>query len=350
MRKTTLSLLSVLLLAHASPAWTQESGQPVPAPLPPVQAQALPADGIRTEATVIVNGNQPGPGLWLVRNGGNELWILGTISPLPANFHWETRQVDAVIAGAQEVMYSPSLSVGSDIGKLRALTLLPSLIGVKNNPDGKRLSDLLPAETYVRWSAFRDRFLDDRGSDRLRPAFAANALWKAAIKRSGMSDKNVARNAVAEAVKRHNPKVTVVQEAISIKDPKAAIKQFKASELEDLDCLDRTLDRLGQDMELLRGRANAWATGDVAALRAMPQSDQYQACVEAITESGVGRKLGMGDVAERLQAQWLSKADAALASNATTFAILPMRDLLKPGGIVDLLKAKGYTVLAPDDE
>jgi len=207
---------------------------------------------------------------------------------------------------------------------------------------------VLPATTYVRWSAFRDRFLD-RDDDKLRPAFAADALWKAAIKRSGMTDKGIVSPVVTAAVERHQPKVTLVNHKIVIKDPKAALKQFKASELEDLACLERTLDRLGEDMELLRGRANAWATGDVAALRAMPQTDQYQACLEAITESGIGRKLGMGDVAAKLREEWYAKADAALDANATTFAILPMRELLRSGGVADTLKAKGYTVLAPDE-
>ena len=344
MRKTTLTLLSVLLLAHASPAWT-ESEQPVPAPALP---QIMPADGIRTEATVIVDGTQPGPGLWLVRKGSHDLWILGTISPLPAKMQWQTRQIEEVIGNAQEVIYQPSMSVGSDIGKFRAMFLLPSLIGIKNNPDGKKLSDVLPAATYVRWSAFRDRFLD-RDDDKLRPAFAADALWKAAIKRSGMSDKGIVSPVVAAAVERHQPKVTLVKQTIMVKDPKAALKQFKAAELEDLACLERTLDRLGEDMELLRGRANAWATGDVAALRAMPQTDQYQACMEAITESGIGRKLGMGDVAAKLREEWYAKAEAALDANATTFAVLPTRELLRPGGVADTLKAKGYTVLAPDE-
>lgn len=337
----------VAMAMMVGPVHAQVAEAPADTPSTPQQA-AVGADGIRTEATVIVDGTQPGPGLWLVRKGAHDLWILGTISPLPAKMQWQTRQIDEVIANAQEVIYQPSMSVTSDIGKFRAMFLLPSLIGIKNNPDGKKLSDVLPATTYVRWSAFRDRFLD-RDDDKLRPAFAADALWKAAIKRSGMTDKGIVSPVVTAAVERHQPKVTLVNHKIVIKDPKAALKQFKASELEDLACLERTLDRLGEDMELLRGRANAWATGDVAALRAMPQTDQYQACLEAITESGIGRKLGMGDVAAKLREEWYAKADAALDANATTFAILPMRELLRSGGVADTLKAKGYTVLAPDE-
>lgn len=345
MRKTILATTMTMAMV-VMPLQAQVA--PSPAGAPPVQQATVAADGIRTEATVIVDGTQPGPGLWLVRKGNHDLWILGTISPLPAKMQWQTRQVDEVIANAQEVIYQPSMSVGSDIGKFRAMLLLPSLIGIKNNPDGKRLSDVLPASTYMRWSAFRDRFID-RDADKLRPAFAADALWKAAIKRSGMTDKGIANAAVSAAVERHQPKVTLVKHTIMVKDPKAAVKQFKAAELEDLACLDRTLDRLGEDMEILRGRANAWATGDVATIRAMPQTDQYQACMEAITESGIGRKLGMGDVAAKLREEWYAKAVAALDANATTFAILPMRELLRPGGVADTFKARGYTVLAPDE-
>ena len=347
--RTMSMLVPVAVLVAAAlvgPAHAQSAQEPA-AQAQPVEL-ALPDDGIRTEATVVVQGEQPGPGLWLVRKGNHDLWILGTITPLPANFQWQSRQIDEVIANAQEVIYPPSMSVNSGIGKFRTMLLLPSLIGVKNNPDGKKLSDVLPPATYVRWSAFRDRFLD-RDADKLRPAFAADALWKAAIKRSAMSDRNVTKAVVAAAVERHNPKVTTVEHVIMVKDPKAALKQFKASPLEDMGCLERTLDRLGQDMETLRARANAWATGDVAAIRAMPLSDQYQACMEAITESGIGRKLGMGDVAAKLREEWLVKAQAALDANATTFAVLPMRDLLRSGGVVDALKAKGYTVLAPDE-
>ncbi|MEG3050980.1 MAG: TraB/GumN family protein, partial [Thermomonas sp.] len=279
MRKTILAMSTLLAMA-AMPLQAQvPPATPATPPVQeaPIQQATVGADGIRTEATVIVDGTQPGPGLWLVRKGSHDLWILGTISPLPAKMQWQTRQIEEVIGNAQEVIYQPSMSVSSDIGKFRAMFLLPSMIGIKNNPDGKKLSDVLPAATYVRWSAFRDRFLD-RDDDKLRPAFAADALWKAAIKRSGMSDKGIVSPVVAAAVERHQPKVTLVKQTIMVKDPKAALKQFKAAELEDLACLERTLDRLGEDMELLRGRANAWATGDVAALRAMPQTDQYQAC------------------------------------------------------------------------
>jgi len=52
-------------------------------------------------APVVVSGVQPGPGMWRVTSAhGNVLWILGTVSPLPARLDWRADEVKAVIASA----------------------------------------------------------------------------------------------------------------------------------------------------------------------------------------------------------------------------------------------------------
>ena len=48
--------------------------------------------------TIVVSGEQPGPGLWKVTSGDHVLWILGTLSPLPKNMHWQPKDVEAAIA------------------------------------------------------------------------------------------------------------------------------------------------------------------------------------------------------------------------------------------------------------
>ena len=50
-------------------------------------------------APVVVSGVQPGPGMWKVTGSdGHALWILGTVSPLPAKLDWRADEVQAVIA------------------------------------------------------------------------------------------------------------------------------------------------------------------------------------------------------------------------------------------------------------
>lgn len=45
--------------------------------------------------------------------------------------------------------------------------------------------------------------------------------------------------------------------------------------------------------------------------------------------------------------EWLRMAEAALAANATTFAVLPLEDLVAPDGYVARLRAPGYEIDAP---
>lgn len=354
--------LLAALLSLATTASGQSTEPAVPAsPSVPVQQQPEPqaipqagttdAQGILTEATVVVTGRQPGPGLWRVSKGEHELYILGTLSPLPANMEWETREVEEVIARSQEVIRPPYITVGSDVSKLRMLTLLPSLIGIRDNPGGKTLKQVLPADVYTRWQAYKAQFLpDNRKVEKMRPVLAAAELYKAAIKRSGMSMDDAVMPMVSAAIKQHNPKVTVPKVELKINDVKeirSTIRQFKASQIEDLQCMSRTLDVIGQDLETMRRRANAWAGGDIDALQALPVSDQYSACMDAIGESAIGRKLGLGDMQEQVRRLWLEKAEAALASNATTFAVLPLSSMLERNGLLQRLRDKGYEVEAP---
>ncbi len=51
----------------------------------------------------------------------------------------------------------------------------------------------------------------------------------------------------------------------------------------------------------------------------------------------------------RSWALWLENADRALSNNDSTFAILPLRDLLRPDGLLSRLRERGYDVLEPDE-
>lgn len=344
-------LAGVIGLMLCTPVLAQQAQVPQQQ-APATQPLDLPDDGIRTEATVVVTGEQPGPGLWLVRKGSNELYILGTLNPLSAKMQLSSSGIDAVISRSQEVIRAPSMSVyvGKETSKLRLLMLAPSLIGIRNNPGRQTLKDVMPPTLYARWQPFKQRFLPgDDGVEKMRPMFAAGALYRAAIKRSGLSGKDPSAAIVTAAIEKHHPSVSLVKLELKVKDPKSLVKQMKTARFDDLACMERTLDRLGVDMEVLRLRANAWATGDIATLRANPVPSNYQACVDAVSESAMGQQMGMADSRARVRSMWLEKAEQALAKNTTTFAILPMDEILEAGGSLDALRRKGYTVLAPDE-
>ena len=148
------------------------------APVVGAIAQAPVADdGIVDIDTVVVSGVQPGPGLWKVRHGDHVLYILGTVAPLPKGMEWRSDEVASVLREAGVAFSQPGLVVGSDIGMLRGLLLLPSAMKATNNPDGRTLADILPADLHARWSVLKARYIGrDRGIEKKRPLIAAFRL------------------------------------------------------------------------------------------------------------------------------------------------------------------------------
>ncbi|MCY7354940.1 MAG: TraB/GumN family protein [Lysobacter sp.] len=341
--------LILFLFGHAAllPASAQSMDE---APLATTTTPPVPAntDKVIDLDTVVVTGSQPGPGLWKVSKGDHTLWILGTLSPLPRRMHWESAAVQKVIAGSQEILESPGVKVSTNQGMFRTLLLLPSLFKARKNPDGKSLEELLPAAQYARWQVLKKRYIGrDRGVEKWRPVFAALELYDKAIKGSGMTHSGIVGPAIDAAIKQGKPKITSTVVTIKLDSPKAEIKAFSGETLNDQDCFNRTLDRIDGDLGTMILRANAWAVGDVDTLRTLPYRNQFTACSAAFAEAGIVRKLGYDDLDKRMERTWIAAAEVALAKNTSTFATLPISQLLQPEGYLAKLQAKGYVVEAP---
>ena len=298
---------------------------------------------------IVVSGRQPGPGLWKVTRGVNVMWILGTQSPLPKRMDWDTAQVERRLSESQELLLSPSVSLDSDVGFFRRLLLLPSLLKARKNPEEKTLSDLVPPAQYARWQALKQRYIgSDRGVEEMRPLFAAMELYGKAIDRSGLTLDNVVAETVTKLARRHEVKTTNPKLTIKVEDPKALIKEFQRTTLDDTACFERTLARIEGDLGLMRTRANAWAEGDVESLRGLQaRNTQWSACRDALTNTALARKAGITDMEGRVRKTWLDAAEAALARNRSTFAVLSTAELLSPDGYLAALAAKGYMIEEP---
>ncbi|QEE26094.1 TraB/GumN family protein [Rhodanobacter glycinis] len=331
-------------LGVLSPAFAQSTAGSVP-PLPP------PPANVPLLAPVVVSGVVPGPGLWKVSKDGHVLWVLGTLSPLPRDMQWESRDLDRVIGQSQQVLLQPKIKLKADIGFFGKLFLLPSAYGARKNPDGKKLDQVMDASTYARWQVLKQKYIGrDRGIERWRPLFAAQELYKKALKANGLSTSGGVPGTVEALAKRYGVQETPVDYHVEIKHPRDAIKAFKAAAPSDLTCFSRTLDSVEHDLPEMTERANAWAIGDLATLRALPDSHRRDACVSAITNAGFAHQLGLDDVSEQLEAKWLTTARAALANDRTSFAMLPMGELLSPTGYLAKLQAQGYTVESPEQQ
>jgi hypothetical protein len=335
---------SVVALALALLLSTAAAAQTHPEPMPASSAStAVLLD------TVTVSGVQPGPGLWKVTKGSHVMWVLGTLSTLPEGMQFRSQEVEQAIAGSQLVLKSPSVSIKPNVGFFGKLFLLPALINVKNDPQDRPLQSVVPPADYARWLVVKARYIgSDRSIERQRPIFAALTLYRKTLKKIGLKESGVVADDVAALAARHNVPVQSVKYRAELEDPRGAIKIFKASTLDDVQCFSQTVRNIDTRLDSLTGRANAWAVGDIAELRKLIEADRIDLCLNAVTESGFTEKLGLGDLVGKMQETWLAAVQASMATNAQTFALLPMEDVLSAKGMLAKLQARGYTVTAPD--
>lgn len=316
----------------------------VAAQVDPTPSQVAPLE------EVLVTGAQPGPGLWKVTQPGDRnghvLWLMGSYSPLPRKIEWRSKELETVLAASQAVL--APVSVNASTGPLGGVTLLPSLIGVRRNPGEKTLQEVLPPDLYARWLPLKARYLgNDRSVEQWRPIFAAQELYRAALKQKNL----VAYEGVWPAVEKlaRKAKVPIVETELELKVEKAraSIKEFKVTPLSDVECFARTLQRLESDLDLMRERANAWAVGDVAGLRALVPVERAGACIGTVLDSSFMRERGYGDVLSRLRTAWVQTAEQALAQHPSSVAVLSVDEILKPDGYVAELRRKGYRIEEP---
>lgn len=302
-----------------------------------------------TMATVVVSGKQPGPGLWRVSKGDHEMWILGTLSPLPKRMDWEAGKVQRLVARSQELLAAPSVVVNAKLGIFSQLALIPTALRARNDPDGRTLQEQLSPETYQRWLALKQLYIGrGKAVEKRRPILAANALFDEALDDNDLSRKALIWPVLRKAAKKAKIPITVPQVTIEVSDPKKTFREMAKAPLDDVACFETTLQRLETDLGDMKARANAWAVGDVATLIAMPHVDAERVCADAVLTTDIAARQGVSDLPEQLRQRWLQAAEAALAKNVSTVAALPIENLLREDGLLAALRERGYTVQAPE--
>lgn len=299
-------------------------------------------------APVAVSGELPGPSMWKVSKDGHTLWILGVVKPLPGRMQWVSAAVEQVVAHSQAVLKTPGMEIGAHVGFWGRLFLLPSMIGIKKLPEGKTLRDVLSPQLYRRWERQREKYLGGSwGVEHLRPIFAGEKLYQAAIKRSALTaDKGVEDRVLGFAKANHVP-VIGTSYVMIMPDPRADAKLFKQVSMDDQKCLGGIIDATEHDLAQATVRANAWAVGDVSSLRDTLAAPQQDECLSALGNTDFAKKLGMTDISERIRQAWLKAAEAALEKNDQSLALLPMEQVLAADGYLAALGKAGYTVTAP---
>jgi uncharacterized protein YbaP (TraB family) len=285
---------------------------------------------------VVVSGERPGPGLWHVHHGSAQLWLLGSVSPLPKDMTWRSRQLEEILAGTNEVLLAKPL----EIGIARALWLLITerdLIMVRG---GKRLKNVLPADLYARFALQRAKYNSDAGKwERYRPLIAAAFLQEAALHKVGLSSRLDLGAEVRKLARKQDVRVEEINIA-GLHDLLDALKTVPPAT--ENACVAAALATMETGLPRLVDRASAWATGDIERIQNLPESAEVGACRTALAGDSAA-----GDLLARIRRTWLAAFEYRLRGSGVTIAVVNMDMLLQQGGLLDELRQRGYEVDAP---
>jgi hypothetical protein len=298
----------------------------------------LPAGAAERPEEMTVTGRYPGPPLWKVSHGANELWIFATLAEVPKDITWGSLAVERVIGRADEVLGPPGINAWTR-NPFRWLGLYRQAKKLSRNEDDAELADVLPPDLYERYVALRDQY-GGRSLEDQRPAIAAARLYGRALDAAGLTSYRTLTRTIERLAKKADVPIT---ETTLHMDPGLLLAEAKTlSTPAEIECFDTMLSSIERDLDGMAQRARAWALGDIEALRRFDYPDVVEDCLTFI-----GSAEGLQQAIDGAEDKWLGAAERALGANRTTFATLDMRELIRPDGLLARLRERGYAVREP---
>ena len=306
----------------------------------PAAAQTPSGSEPPTIEEITVVGRYPGPPLWRVSSGERVLWIFGDLTPVPKGLSWDPRNAERVLDRADAVI-GPMRIRAPTYNPIKIFRMLRAARRLSRLPGESTLSDVLPPDLYARYDTLRRRHMpDDKRGEQLRPALAALRLHGAALDDVGLTLDTGVLKTIERLMKRSDAEeapANVETEAATVLE-----ELEKVTRDAELNCFATVLTTLESDLDGMKERAEAWATGDVDALQRFDYPDAQGDCLAMLFSSS-----GIKDLGDELFAKWLREAEHALATYDTTFSVLPIRELIASDGLLAQLKTRGYTVTPP---
>jgi uncharacterized protein YbaP (TraB family) len=274
--------------------------------------------------------------MWHVHRGAANVWILGSISPLPRDITWRSRQVEQVLESTSQVLVQKPLEISIP----RILWMLIADRKYLMVGGGKKLKDVLPPDLHVRFAAQRSKVTDEADKwERYRPIIAEAFLQQAAFHRVNLSMRLDLGAALRALAKKHGVRIEEIKVA-GVSDMLEALKTMPPAT--ERTCVEASLSTLETGLPRLVDRAQAWAVGNVDRIENLPELKEVDACRTAL-DAGKGAL----DVIGRIRQTWLENIEKYLRSAGTTIAVVNLDMLLERGGLLDQLRAKGYEVDPP---
>ena len=299
-----------------------------PVDLTPVDSQA------NLVEELIVNARLPGPAWWKVSDGDTNVYVMGVPAFAPDKLDFDDSVLRRRLDGANVLILGQEPEV-------RILSLL-ALIPGRGKPFvmGQPMRETLPPDLRARLEA---RLKADgkplSEHDGLKPALAGFII---ANDRGGSGVSITLGNLSDRIRDLAKSKDIAVQPRIKKLDDYDLIGMVKSlaeapQPLQAL-CLNAGLKQAENGLAGVRETAEQWAEGQVREVVSAERG--YQRCLASTP--WIARQFKDG------QDEAVGAITQALKKPGKAVAVIELRSLLTEGGVLDRLRAKGFTVVAPE--
>jgi len=284
------------------------------------------------EATVVdalvVSARLPGPAWWRVSSPSSTVYVLGVPGALPKGMAWDQSVTERRLKGANLIILPPTVAASAS-DTIAALDILSHL------RSSAPMEDSLPPALKARFEADRAKLGGDpRAYSHWAPAVAGLQMVADYRHKNEVDNaepaKTLRRLAAADGV-RSTPAATY--KAIPLLKAMAT----QASTIGP-PCLADALDEVEAGPGPTRAAAAGWARGDVRA--ALSEQRGYEKCANSFPEGANLTRQAIRDTTGAIA--------EALAKPGHSVAVVSLRALLAPGGVLQQLQAKGFKVARPD--
>ena len=312
----TSPALAAISLAAAAPLGAQVSD---PAP----DAGSAPA-----ENAIVVTAQRSGAPMWTIDTATGTVILVGEIRAVPEATPWRPDRLEDATAQADRVIIRarPRISPGDILRLIFRGGRFTKL------PDKSLAADYLDPAQRARLARLEERY--DKDYD--RGSFLMTAFDLLA-RRLDFDDETT------------DDATEVVREAAEDADvPIARPARFRGEDLLDnladappashITCLEAAMDATEAGPAIIERRGADWRRYDVPAVMANP------------LEIALGRCWPWADpeLGEEIRNIWTGAIADAAGADGATLAVVPLRVLAEPEGVLDQLERRGFAIAGPD--
>lgn len=283
--------------------------------------------------TVTVTGAAKSPPVWRVRRGDGEVWILGTVGPMPETLVWNKASMAALVRGAHTLLLPPQ----PDVGLVDAAWFYLWHGDLLRQPRGQTLEASLPRPLQDRFAAARalagqdaDRYASDV------PLVAAMRLQRDFNDARHLSRREP-RRSVEDQARRAGLKITRMGSFDLMPTVRAVLALDGARQQP---CLDQAVGDIDRQAANASAAAEAWADGDVAAIKAHYAETRVIECVTAASQQAAAINALSVDLIVR-------GLDGALKQKGKSVTVIGIGPLLRRDGVLEKLAALGASIDHP---